>query len=114
MKRLFAFVLASLALLSVANAATIMLGKYKNPEDQAFKVFNSMHLDGIKEGLVMYNAYLKRSNAKPLFCPPAETYITVEQAEQVMLDAAKHFKNPDDRPISLLLLIGLTEIFPCK
>lgn len=113
MKGLFAFVLASLALLSAASAATTMLGKYKHPEDKAFGAFNSMHLDGIKEGLGMYNAYLKTTNAKPLFCPPPNTSITVEQAERIMLDAAKHFQHPDDRPISLLLLIGLTETFPC-
>lgn len=114
MKRLFALMLASLALTSAASAATIMLGKYKHPEDQAFKTFNSMHLDGIKEGLSMYNAYLKTTNSTPLFCLPPNTNITVERAEQIMLGAAKHFQNPDDRPISLLLLIGLTETFPCR
>jgi hypothetical protein len=81
--------------LSNANAASILLRTYKSPIDKADKTALKVYLDGVKEGIVMFNVTLQAEGRQPLFCQP-----------QKMAD-------PDGVPISLILIHGLQHTFPC-
>ena len=72
-----------------------------------------MYLDGVKEGIVMFNVTLQAEGRQPLFCQPEKLALTVEQAEEIMMRKAKKMANPDGVPISLILIHGLQDTFPC-
>jgi hypothetical protein len=99
--------------LSNANAASILLRTYKSPIDKADKALLKVYLDGVKEGIVMLNVTLQAEGRQPLFCQPQKLALTVEQAEEIMMRKAKKMADPDGVPISLILIHGLQDTFPC-
>jgi hypothetical protein len=114
MRKYVLLVIAMLfSLASSANAATILLKDYKSPKNEAEKAFSQLYLDGIKEGLITFNSQLTNEGRQPLFCLPGKLALTIEQAEEIMLRDAKKVPNPDQYPISIILLHGLKDTFPC-
>jgi hypothetical protein len=101
-----------LTLLS-ANAASILFKTYKSPIDKADKAALKVYLDGVKEGIVMLNVTLQAEGRQPLFCQPQKLALTVEQAEEIMMHKAKKMTDPDGVPISIILIHGLQDTFPC-
>jgi hypothetical protein len=61
-----------------------------------------------------YNVLLQENNSNKLFCLPSDSVVTVQQAEEIINHVSQRLANPDDVPISLLLVIGLQEEFPCS
>jgi len=101
------------SLSSSANAMTLLLKDYKSPKDEDEKAVTKLWLDGVKEGLITFNAHLRTEGQQPLFCLPGKSALTVEQAENIMMSEAKKVPNPDQYPVSIILLHGLKEAFPC-
>jgi hypothetical protein len=99
--------------LSYANAASILLRTYKSPIDKADKALLKVYLDGVKEGIVMLNVTLQAEGRQPLFCQPQNLALTVERAEEIMLRKAKKMADPDGVPVSIILIHGLQDTFPC-
>jgi Rap1a immunity proteins len=100
--------------LSDASAASILLKTYKSPIDKADRALLKVYLDGVKEGIVMLNVTLQVEGRPPLFCQPEKLALTVEQAEDIMMRRAKKMPDPDRVPISLILIHGLQDTFPCN
>jgi len=99
--------------LSNANAASVLLRTYKSPIDKADKALLKVYLDGVKEGIVMLNVTLQAEGRQPLFCQPQKLALTVEQAEEIMTRKAKKMADPDRVPVSIILIHGLQDTFPC-
>jgi hypothetical protein len=97
-----------------AHAQTVRYGNYKNPSRPEYRSFNKIYLKGVSDGLVAYNASMIGSGKKPLFCLPPKLALTGEQAADILVRTGDAYSNPNDIPISIILLIGLEETFPCK
>jgi Rap1a immunity proteins len=96
-----------------ANAATVRFKQYTHPSTEEFRPFNKIYLEGVMEGFVTSNSSLIVDGKPPLFCLPPKLAVTGEQAEDIKMRKAKALSNIDDAPISILLLEGLKETFPC-
>ena len=97
-----------------ASSATLLWKNYNNPESRTMRLLNQQHLDGMLDAIVSYNVFLKQSNENTLFCLPTDSLLTVEQADEILGSVANRLKNPDNVPISVLLIVGLQERFPCS
>jgi hypothetical protein len=109
---------AAIALLfaSGANAATVLFKDYRTPKDEITRSFNKLYLDGLKEGLITFSVVLAREGISPLFCVPQKLALTVDQADDILMREAMRAKTAvslDDIPISIILLAGLRNTFPC-
>ncbi len=97
-----------------AAASDVRLDSYRHPKNEAFRSFNQLYLDGVKGGLLSYNAWLKSHGEQPAFCMPEHLAMTTEQAEDIMLKSADKRAAKDDMLVALLLLSGLQDTFPCE
>jgi len=98
---------------SNVNAASILFRTYESPIDKADKAALKVYLDGVKEGIIMLNVTLQVEGRQPLFCQPQKLVLTVEQAEEIMMRRATKMADPDGVPISIILIHGLQDTFPC-
>jgi hypothetical protein len=97
-----------------ASSIELTWKSYSNPENDAFRQHNSLWIDGLKSGLIASNANLRHGGMPPMFCLPPNLALTVEQAEDILQRAAKKVRKvPDDMPVSIILLDGLKDTFPC-
>ena len=96
------------------GSATILLRHYNNPDSPTMRLLNERHLDGIIDGIVSYNVLLQENNTNKLFCLPSDSVLTVQEAEEIINHVSQRLAKPDDVPISVLLIIGLQETFPCS
>jgi hypothetical protein len=95
-------------------AADVRLDSYRNPKNEAFRNFNQLYLDGVRSGLIAYNARIKSLGGQPAFCMPGNLAMTTEQTEDIMLKSADKRAAKGDTLIALLLLSGLQDTFPCE
>ncbi len=51
-------------------ASDVRLDSYRNSKTEAFRKFNQLYLDGVKSGLIAYNASIKNQGGQPAFCMP--------------------------------------------
>ena len=98
---------------TTAGAITVTLDSYRNPKSSEFKSFNTLYLDGVREGLIVSSLDQKYFGGVPLFCIPPNLALTVEQAEDIMLRFADKRNLKGSTPVSTILLGGLMETFPC-
>ena len=96
-----------------ANAATVLLRDYKAPKSAEFKEFNELYLSGVREGLLTSNAKLAADGKPKMFCLPPNKEVTAKEADEIMMQQANAVPDADNYPISILLLAGLTDTFPC-
>jgi hypothetical protein len=94
-------------------AADVRLDSYRNPTSETFRTFNRIYLDGVKSGLMAYNAWINVRGGQPAFCMPADLVMTTEQAEDIMLKSADKRAAKGDTLIAILLQSGLQDTFPC-
>jgi hypothetical protein len=106
--------LASLLGVSAANADSVTLGSYQHPRSPETKALNTIYLAGLKEGLIVSSVLQQERGEHPSFCIPAKLAMTLVQAEDIMLRFAKTKNAPASTPISIMLLGGMIETFPCK
>jgi hypothetical protein len=99
---------------NVAHASNVTIDEYRHPKTAEVKFFNSLYLDGLKDGLILFSVLQKENGQKPLFCVPPKLAVTVEQAEDIMLRFANKKGLPENGPVDILLLGGLKEAFPCN
>ncbi|WP_040301520.1 Rap1a/Tai family immunity protein [Afipia clevelandensis] len=104
--------LLALAATPVA-ASDVRLESYRNPKNESLRNFNQLYLDGVKGGLMAYNAFAKSHGGQSAFCIPANLALTVEQAEEIMLRRADKTAAKGDMLVSILLLASLRETYPC-
>src|SRR6202035_10706 len=98
---------------SGAKPQEVRIEQYRHPKTEDFREFDRLYLGGVKSGLIAYNISLTREHKEPAFCLPGALALTNEQADDILLRWAKKHQPPDDFPISLALLYGLQETFPC-
>jgi hypothetical protein len=97
------------------NAATVLLKDYNAPKNEEFKAFNELYLKGLTEGFLTANAKLAADGKPKLFClPRKEEEVTAKQTAEIIAHQAKAVPDADNYPISILLLAGLVDIFPCE
>jgi hypothetical protein len=96
------------------GSATVLLRNYDIPESLTMRLLNERHLDGIIDGIVSDNLLLQENNIKKIFCLPSDSVLTVQQAEEIINHISQRLAKPDDVPISVLLIVGLQESFPCS
>ncbi|MDE2229000.1 MAG: hypothetical protein KGL11_08175 [Alphaproteobacteria bacterium] len=101
----------SLSVQAHAQGVTVELYKKANGEDA--KAVNKLFLTGVSAGLTSYSAYLMSQGKSPAFCVPATFALTGEQAETIMLRWAKKYPSKTNWPVSMALMAGLMETFPC-
>ena len=101
------------SLTSCANAAMVLFKDYKAPKDKWEKAFNKVYLGGVTQGLIAFDAELRIEGRQRLFCLPEKLALTDEQAENIMMREAQKMADPDRLPVSLILINGLEETFPC-
>jgi hypothetical protein len=85
----------------------------QSSDRQADKAALKVYLDGVKEGIFMLNVTLQEEGRQPLFCQPQKLALTFEQAEEIMMHKAKKMADPGGVPISIILIHGLQDTFPC-
>jgi hypothetical protein len=103
----------ALCVASGANAATVRFKQYINESDETARELNKIYLDGLSDGLNIFNVILRQEGQAPLFCPPPKMALTTEQADDILRREAKKVVPSDDMPIGIVLLAGLRETFPC-
>jgi hypothetical protein len=96
-----------------AVAGDVRLDSYRHPEKESFRLFNKMYLDGVRGGFMAYNAWLRR-HGSPAFCMPGDLLLTTEQTEEIMFKAADKRAAKGDTPVSLVLLWGMQDTYPCE
>ena len=74
-----------------------------------------MYLDGVKEGIIAYDVFIRSGRKPPFMCMPDKLALTLEQADEILMREARQHANiyTDNTPISVLLMYGLIETFPC-
>ena len=95
-------------------ASDVRLDSYRNPKNEAFRNFNQVYLDGVRSGLIAYNARIKSLGGQPAFCMPGNLAMTTDQTEEIMLKSADKRAAKGDILIALLLMWGLQDTFPCE
>lgn len=91
-----------------ANAQSLRLKNYLNPENDRLRFFNEVYLAGAMDALTAYNM------AAPvkLFCK--DGLVSHEEAAQLFSDWGKQqTKMPDDTIIVIPLLLLLKKTYPC-
>jgi len=97
-----------------AAAADVRLDSYRNPKNENFRIFNHMYLDGVRGGMMAYNAWLTHHGGQPSFCMPGNLALTTEQTEEIMLKSADKRGAKGDMLVASLLLWGMQDTFPCE
>jgi hypothetical protein len=85
-----------------------------HPRSETERDFDSIYLDGVRDGLIMHNTAIAQDGQTPLFCLPPKLALTTEQADDILRREAKKNVPADDMPIAIVLLAGLRETFPCE
>lgn len=95
-------------------ASDVRLDSYRNPKNEGLRNAYQLYLDGVKSGLMAYNAWIKSRGGQPAFCMPGNLAMTTYQTEDIMLKSADKRAAKGDMLIALLLLSGLQDTFPCE
>ena len=91
-----------------ANAQSLRLKNYLNPENDRLRFFNEVYLAGAMDALTAYNM----ATPVKLFCK--DGLVSHEEAAQLVSDWGKNqTKMPDDTMIVIPLLLLLKKTYPC-
>ena len=92
-----------------ANAQSLRLKNYLNPENDRIRAFNDVYLAGAMDALTAYNT---AAPAK-LFCKDGP--VSHEEAARLIADWGKtQTRMPDDTLIVIPLLLLLKKTYPCR
>ena len=104
-----------LALTAIPVAASdVRLDSYRNPKSEGLRNAYQLYLDGVRSGLMAYNAWMRNHGGQPAFCMPGNLAMTTEQTEDIMLKSADKRAAKGDMLIALLLMSGLQDAFLCE
>ncbi|QDW41489.1 hypothetical protein FFI89_032840 [Bradyrhizobium sp. KBS0727] len=92
-----------------ANAQSLRLKNYLQPENDRIRILNEVYLAGAIDALTAYNM----AAPTKLFCKEGGL-VSHEEAAHLMTDwAEKQTKMPDDTLIVIPLLLLLKKTYPC-
>ncbi len=92
-----------------ANAQSLRLKNFLNPENDRLRAFNEIYLAGAADALMAYNM----ATPVKLFCKEGGV-VSHEEAAQLILNWARQStKNQDDTIIVVPLLLLLKKTYPC-
>lgn len=97
-----------------ADATDVRLDSYRNPGSEGMRNAYHLYLDGVKSGLMAYNAWMHRHGGQPAFCMPENRAMSTEETEDIMLKSADKRAAKGDMLVAILLLSGLKDAFPCE
>ena len=110
MLRRLVIALMVFSLASSADATTVIFKNYKaHQNEDLYKAY----LDGMREGLIAQNEEMALAGQQRRFCLPRNLALTVEQADGIIMHEATKMNDPDRLPISVILINGLKDTFPC-
>ena len=93
-----------------ANAQSLRLKNFLQPENDRIRIFNEIYLAGAMDGLTAYNM----AASVKLFCKEGGV-VSHEEAAHLLSDWAKNqTKMPDDTLIVIPLLLLLKKTYPCS
>ena len=107
-------VVIALMLFSLTSSADAITLRDYIAASGAQKALNKVYLDGVKEGLIHFDAELAVEGRQRLFCKPDFLLLTFDQAEDIMMRKAQILPYAEDFNIATLLLSGLMTTFPCQ
>lgn len=84
-------------------------------KDKNIAFVAAMYLDGVGNGILIANAEAQRAG-KPLYCSPTKLALTMDNYANIVSDQLERLKKMpdlDEKPVSVLLMVGLEETFPC-
>jgi hypothetical protein len=105
-----AVIVSGVLLSFAANAQSLRLKNYLNPENDRIREFNEIYLAGAMDALTAYNM------AAPvkLFCKAGGELVSHEEAAHLISDwGNKQTKMPGDTLIVIPLLFLLKKTYPC-
>jgi hypothetical protein len=105
-----AVIILGVLLSFAANAQSLRLKNYLNPENERIREFNEIYLAGAIDALTAYNM------AAPvkLFCKEGGEIVSHEEAAHLLSDwGNKQTKMKDDTLIVVPLLFLLKKTYPC-
>ncbi len=95
----------------VGHAQSLTTTQYRNPKTERDLSANKAYLTGAKDGLLAYN----NATDNKLFCMRGVPILSFDQANDIAMRwARKKSVDANSLPISLVLLYGLKETFPCS
>ncbi len=90
---------------------SLTTAQYRNPKTEKDLSANKAYLTGAKDGLLAYN----NATDNKLFCMRGVPILNFDQANDIAMRwARKKSVDANSLPISLVLLYGLKETFPCS
>jgi hypothetical protein len=90
---------------------------YRAMKNGGKKALTEVYLAGVIDGLMGLNAAMRKSGQQALYCLPHNFALTVEQADDILTRSAEKLEKGmdiSDFPVSLLLIDGLEDTFPCQ
>jgi hypothetical protein len=100
-----------------AAAQTVTVESYLHPRDRSEEQVNQIFLAGSKDALVVFNVGVGQEYGlnQQFFCLPDKLALTTAQADNIVRQWLKEQASTiTEMPISMALLFGLQETFPCK
>lgn len=109
-------ILGMLCVCTHSAYATVALKNYQEMKENA--LFQT-YIEGVGVGYVIANSMLRVSRHQdPLFCTPRKLALTQKNYLTILDNyLSKHdvkAEHGEDRPLELLLLMALRDVFPCK
>ena len=112
-KRILATTIVLACCVCAAYGAKVRLKQYQAPKDSTSHSLDKIYLSGMIDGLLSVDALLALEHKQRFFCLPPKRDLTVEQAENIIMRTARKVPDTSDFPISILLIGGLIDAFPC-
>ncbi|WP_265529103.1 Rap1a/Tai family immunity protein [Sphingomicrobium marinum] len=76
--------------------------------------FNLLYLHGVSQGLSWANVAMEMDGKQPIYCPPENLTITVDQNVQILRDHTDNNPEIEDFPVALVFLLAVENVFPCE
>jgi hypothetical protein len=111
--------LAGIVFLGSTAHADINYKSYRATKAEAGMrwTLTKVYLNGLGDAYKFSNIKLRADHKPPFYCPPPTLVIEVENLVDILdreFARISDSKDKDDAPVSMVLLVGLMNTFPCK
>lgn len=108
-----------LGMLCMCTPSAYATVAFKNYQELKENTLFQTYIEGVGVGYVIANSVLRVSRHQdPLFCTPSKLALTQKNYLTILDNyISKHDvkgEHGEDRPVEVLLLIALRDVFPCK
>ena len=97
-----------------ANASAVTVQSYLTEQNQDFRNFTDIWVDGVFNGFQSANADLLASGKRPLFCTPTKIAFTIDQIKSILDRYLKEHRFQGNFTVDIVLLSALKDVFPCR